>query len=164
MSAEAIIKHVSDGRLRLRIPYMVENPEFFEGLRRELRSYEVRLELSPNPLTGSLLIESDDPAAIARWIDKAEDLDLLHVISDTEQAPSDQIAAELQRIWRICDRLVLRLSGKRLDLKLLLFFALGGFGVMQMKKGKWLPAGLTLLLNGLAILQFSRRPAQNAEN
>ena len=71
-----------------------------------------------------------------------------------EAGPS--IRAEIGKVFVRGDEAVQGATHKRVDGKLVAFCLLGGLGLFQFSRKQFLPAGLTLLLDAIALLEISK--------
>lgn len=163
MTAEASIRHASPGRLRLHLPGMTTDPLLLNELREVTERHELRVSFRSNPRTATLLVCADEPAVIGDWLTQAEAAGLIRV-SDPVASPSERLGTQLREARESADDFLRNISGNRVDLRLLALAGLGGLGIWQLRRGYFLPAGLTLLLDAGALLRSRQpRPAAPAE-
>jgi hypothetical protein len=141
-------------RLRLRIPSRRGDAEFHAELERAMRGVEGVTDVHVNPTTASVLLSHEGEAD--EVLRAAEARGLFEVAAETPRATP--LAHLYDRLAEADRDLVARTEG-RWDLATLGFYALLGGSIVQLARGKFMPAGATLALQafGLVLKQAERR-------
>ena len=77
--------------------------------------------------------------------------------------PPKSYSEQLSEVIESGDEAIRRASGGKIDGRFIAFLALGGLAAWQFSRKQFLPAGLTLLIDGLALLEISRLKDQHPE-
>jgi hypothetical protein len=141
MVTDVAIVHAQPNRLRLRFPSMVRKPEFFAHAAETLRRHPEVVRVVANALTGSLLLEfGSDLGGILKL---AEDAGLFHVDPPQMRTPARKAVPEAApRLDDFMEAAAVLLGGAFL-----------GLAAWQTRKGKALPAGLTLVWYASGLLK-----------
>jgi hypothetical protein len=151
-AACAIVVHVSPGRARLRVPERLGDREFFATLEEALRAEPSVREVRSNPITGSVLIQHDEPLEpILAYLSRIELLETL-----PRRAVRSAVHALQMALERGNARLLHHSRGA-LSFETLSFFGMLAAGVYQLRRGKFLPAGMTLFTYALESLEREAR-------
>jgi hypothetical protein len=136
-----VVVHATEGRLRLRRTVQARL-SLADGARAVCSLPGVR-HVRFADLTGSLIIEHDYDAEseLLATLEAQHDIVVTGEWSVAPYAPVD-----VQSVVDDLDQAVDRLSGGEFDLNALFSATLLGLGLLQFRNGKFLPAGLTLLL------------------
>jgi len=144
----AFVSHQVDGRVRLRVPDMRRQDEYFERMRQRLASLPGLRRLTTNTRTGSVLIE------YAGQLEALEELGPRLGLFRLENRPHPHSISEwLYTATSKPDHLIKRLTDGRVDAAGVTAIALAGMGISQIMKGHALPAGWTLLWNGINLVR-----------
>lgn len=147
MTPAAYVTHAQPGRMRLKISRTGRDASFFARIGQILRSHPDVIRVVTNVLTGSVLFEHcGDLGTILAFakemglFDVGEKLD----VPPHEKEPVEPPARDHLRLGR----------GRELgDAGVLVGVTLLGFAAVQARRGKFLPAGLTLVFNAIDFLQ-----------
>lgn len=162
MARSAIISHRTPGRIRIKIPSAKADPEFLEQARAALSALPGVIEVSSNPLTGSLLVlhlpetQLDLKAAGAGH----DGISLPFVIDEPPQTASasshrkhrrrgprqSMVAHAVAEAVRDVDDAVRDATGNVLDLKVLLPIVAGVLGLTLIGRSRRTPIWLTLMM------------------
>lgn len=166
MSAAAVIVHATRGRARLRLPSAKGDAAFFRRLEEELRKCAGVTDVKVNARTGSVLVRhGGDLDVVARH---ARAQGLFELREQDEQAPRTDEARgglsrhartleDIEKAIRDADASLRRRTHGAVDLQALAFGALLGGSAYQLVRGKFLPAGGTMLVQALGLLFGSAR-------
>ncbi len=139
MPLEARIIHRVPGRLRLKLIDKSGVAAGLERLAAQVRGLPGVIEVSANPLTGSLLILHTGPAG--PLLEQAEARRLLRVVSVPPQSLHARVAAGLEE----SSRNLQVVTGGELDLNGLLIVALTGLAIHQALQGQFMAPAISLL-------------------
>lgn len=151
MSLSASIKHHTPGRLRLQF----SESDFAGGELREaiqaLRRSPTLRKVQGNHLTHTLLLEADNEANLQSALQAVAKAEFIHLQTPKTEEEPVPLAELLSKFGGNCDRFIKENSGGRLDLRTGLIMGLSGLGISQMVSGKFLPAGMTLLMYAMGM-------------
>ncbi|MGO9056133.1 MAG: HMA2 domain-containing protein [Candidatus Binataceae bacterium] len=162
MLRSASIAHRIPGRIRIRIPSAKADAEFLEQARAAVASLPGVLEVSCNPLTGSILIlhSPDSELEIEGSLTGGNGSTLPFVLETATSKPpavpprrrrrkaprQSYLATAVAETVTEIDDIVREATGNALDLKVLLPLVAGGLGLTMLGKPRRTPAWLTLLM------------------
>ncbi len=149
MIPEAVVSHTTPGRVRVKVPSMKGDAEYFSALKEHFTHFEGVDQVEANALTGSVLfIHSADLKAVAAF---AEDNALFKLMKLRPQASS--FSVNFASAFGDFDRRVKRLTGSELDVPGIAFVTLLGFGIYEIGRGNFAaPAWYTAFWYSLNIL------------
>ena len=159
MLRSASIAHRSPGRIRIRIPSVKADSEFFEQARAALSALPGVLEVTCNPLTGSILILHVPGAELElEGAMTSQDGSALPFILTAAKRGVDPPRRRRRRVPRQSylagaitetvadlDDIVREATGNALDLKVLLPVLAGSIGLMMLRGSRRTPLWLTLM-------------------
>jgi hypothetical protein len=159
MAREASIVHNIPGRMRIRIPSAKADPGFLDQARAALAALPKVVEVTSNPLTGSLLVvyapasQRDFEGALKMGNGSPLPFEL-HRAADSPSAPKrkgrkhhkSEFARMIEEIFRGLDDAIRETTDNVLDLKTLVPLALAGLGFRFVRTGKGTPVWLTLMI------------------
>jgi hypothetical protein len=144
----AFVSHQVDGRVRLRVPDMRRQDEYFQRMRQRLADLPGLRRLTTNTRTGSVLIE---------YSGKLESLDelggRLGLFRIQNRPHPHSISEWLYSLTSHPDDLLKRFTDGRIDAAGLTALTLAGAGILQITRGQALPAGWTLLWNATNLIR-----------
>ncbi|MET0388088.1 MAG: HMA2 domain-containing protein [Polyangiales bacterium] len=144
----AFVSHRAPGRVRVRIPAMRHQDDYFERLRAQLASVPGMRRLTTNTRTASVLIEfTGEIEALAQLGQRLELFDLGH------RPHPHSVTEFLHVLTSQPDRILKRVTDGRVDMAGLTALALTGMGISQIVRGHALPAGWTLLWNATNLVR-----------
>lgn len=160
MLRNASIVHRIPGRMRLRIPSAKADSEFLEQARAAVAQLPHVLEVSCNPLTGSLLITypRESQREFEDTLILGNGSPMPFVLQVTPQASTDparkprgrpqhsDLSRAVSDVVAAIDDAVRESTGNLLDLRTLLPLAMGGIGLTWMGRTKGTPLWLTLMI------------------
>jgi hypothetical protein len=144
----AFVSHATPGRIRLRVPEMRNQANYFANLRERLTSIEGLRALTTNVRTASVLIEHTGHAP-----DLAEAGVRLELFTLGQVPENTSLISRLYGLLSQPDAIIKSVSGGRVDVAGLTVLALTGMGISQIVKGQGLPAGWTLLWNAANLVR-----------
>jgi hypothetical protein len=110
---EGRVRHLSPGRLRLRIPEKRRDDAFFRTVEQRLAGWDSVDRVEVNPLTASVLVTFSDPAAL--FTENALRNDLFTVGYDEPEgaagATRQALTERVTKLWREADRALRRCTG-----------------------------------------------------
>lgn len=144
----AFVSHQVDGRVRLRVPDMRRQDEYFQRMRQRLADLPGLRRLTTNTRTGSVLIE---------YSGKLEALDELGSrlgLFRVQNRPHPHSMSEwLYTFTTAPDNFLKRVTDGRVDAAGITALTLAGAGILQIVRGQALPAGWTLLWNATNLVR-----------
>lgn len=163
MSYSARVVHRTPGRLRLQIegePAAL-TPEVMRATMVQLQGYSMSQRVRGNPLTRTIVIEGESDQALEKVLDQAEEQGVLRLRTSLEApqgAPREDmsVAAALGAFREKCDGFLAEVSDGRLDLKSTIAWGMAGLGLKQSLSGKFLPAGMTLMMYAIGMLELDQ--------
>lgn len=160
MLPKAYIVHRLRHRLRLRVPEMRSESEFFEQAREHIAGFEGVATVEVSDVTGSIVISHPDR--------NYEDLHTrLQAMDLFELMPTPQPVTPVREILasgvsRI-DRFVSEGSSGRVDLGTLAFTALLGGALHQFIRGNYMGPAFPMILSGITLLRQPPGPKQDPD-
>lgn len=149
----AFVSHQVDGRVRLRVPTMRRQDAYFERLRQTLASLPGLRRLTTNTRTGSVLIEYSGQLEALEELGPRLGLFQLH-----NRPHPHSISEWLYALTSQPDEFLKRVTDGRVDAAGVTALALTGMGISQIVRGHALPAGWTLLWNGINLVRDAGSP------
>jgi hypothetical protein len=149
MLPEAKVAHAQPGRVRIRFLDKTNDEAFFLTLGRTLRQWPESVRVVTNALTGSVLLayRGDLPTLL----DYAEERGLFRVLAGDHSRGVVDVEAH-PRIPSSRDHIEQAEEQSR-EVDALVGVTLLGLAVFQARRGKFLPAGLTLVFNAIDFLR-----------
>jgi Heavy metal associated domain 2 len=144
----AFVSHSAPGRIRLRVPQMRNQAEYFANLRERLTSLAGLRGLTTNLRTASVLIEHVGDAPDLAEVGRRLELFQLELA-----AKPPTLSQHIYGLVSQPDSFLKRLTNGRVDVAGLTVLALTGMGISQVVKGQALPAGWTLLWNAANLVR-----------
>lgn len=149
----AFVSHQVDGRVRLRVPAMRRHDSYFERLRQSLASLPGLRRLTTNTRTGSVLIE------YSGQLEALDELGPRLGLFQLQNRPHPHSVSDwLYTLTSKPDDFLKRVTDGRVDAAGVTALALAGMGISQMVRGHALPAGWTLLWNGINLVRDAGSP------
>lgn len=150
----AFVSHQMPGRVRLRVPTMRHQKDYFARMREQLASIPGLRRLTTNTATASVLIE------YAGDLEALDQLGERLALFKLESRPHPHTLSEwLYKITNAPDDLLRRVSDGRVDAAGVAALALTGMGISQIVRGQALPAGWTLLWNATNLIRDVGKPS-----
>lgn len=150
MLPKAYIVHQLRHRLRLRIPKMRSESEFFEQVGQQIAGLEDVAAVEVNDVTGSIMISHPD-RTYEHLHPRLQAIDLFELVATPQPVtPAREIL--ISGISRI-DRLIYQGSSGGIDLGTLAFTALLGSSLHQFIRGNYTGPAIPLLLSGINLLR-----------
>jgi hypothetical protein len=160
MLRSASIAHRIPGRIRIRIPSAKADSEFLEQARAALSTLPRVLEVSCNPLTGSILVLHVPGAELelegAMTSQNGSTLPFVLTAAKPEVVPprtrrrktprQSYLASAIAETVADLDDAVRAATGNALDLKVLLPIVAGSIGITMLRGSRRTPLWLTLLI------------------
>jgi hypothetical protein len=144
----AFVSHQVDGRVRLRVPDMRRQDEYFHRLRQRLADLPGLRRLTTNTRTASVLIE------YSGQLESLEELGSRLGLFRVQNRPHPHSMSEwLYTLTSHPDALLKRFTDGRVDAAGLTALTLAGAGILQIVRGQALPAGWTLLWNATNLIR-----------
>jgi len=154
----AFISHRIPGRLRIRIPAMRHQELYFERVRQQMVKIPGLHRLTTNTRTGSVLLEfTGDLEGIDDWGRK---LDLFEL---GDRPYPHALSEWLHNIPHRPENLLKVVTDGRIDVAGLTALALTGLGIRQIMQGQALPAGYSLIWDGIGLIRDAGKPGNTAK-
>jgi hypothetical protein len=144
----AFVSHRVPGRVRVRIPKMRNQEDYFARLRERLASVPGMRRLTTNTRTASVLIE------FAGELEGLDELGQRLELFELGTRPHPHSVTELLHVLTSApDHFLKTVTDGRVDVAGLTALALTGMGISQIVRGHALPAGWTLLWNATNLVR-----------
>ena len=165
---EGRVCHLTNGRLRVKIPEKRRDEAFFATIRERLASWSSVRAVEVNPLTASVLVHFSDVGAL--FAENALRNDLFSVNFDELEAeherPRQALTDWAKQRWAKADERLRQLSGGNADLRSAAFLVAVIGAVVQLLRGQIAPPAATLLWDAGEMLQIWEtaldKPRENA--
>ena len=155
---EGRVVHLSQGRLRVRIPEKRRDEAFFKLVEERLRLWQSIERVETNPLTGSVLVHFSDLGAL--FAENAMRNDLFTVNLDELRAEHDKprqaVTAWARQRWANADKLLRRWTDGSTDLRSAAFLIAVAAAIVQAYRGQIAPPAATLLWDAGEMLRVWR--------
>ncbi|MEY4577757.1 MAG: hypothetical protein RL701_2460 [Pseudomonadota bacterium] len=146
----AFISHRVPGRVRIRIPAMQHQDQYFERLRERLATVPGLHRLTTNTRTSSVLLEFKGELEGAALDELGQRLELFQLGA----RPHPHSLSEFLHVATTApDEFLKKVTDGRVDVAGLTALALTGMGISQIVRGHALPAGWTLLWNATNLVR-----------
>lgn len=163
---EAHVVHLSQGRLRIRIPEKRRDEAFFKTVEERLRSWQSVERVETNPLTAGVLVHFSDLGGL--FAENAMRNDLFAVNIDELRAeherPRQTITAWARQRWAESDRLLRRWTDDKADLRSAAFLVAVAGAIIQAYRGQIAPPAATLLWDAGEMLRIWRTALDEASD
>ncbi len=158
MARNASIVHTIPGHMRIRIPSAKADRRFLDQARAALKALPHVVEVSSNPLTGSLLIiyppalQREFEGALAMGNGSALPFDLKPADPPRSRKVKrrtrreSELSRSVREFFTEIDDAIKESTDNVLDLKTLLPLALAALGITYVRAGKGTPVWLTLMI------------------
>jgi hypothetical protein len=159
VSAAALLVHATRGRARVRLPSAKGDTAFFRRLEEELRRCAGVTGVKVNAKTGSVLVRHGGDLDVVARHARAQGLFELEEREEPRASEARgglsrhaRTLEEIEKAIRDADDSLRRRTNGAVDLQTLAFGALLGGSAYQVVRGKFLPAGATMLVQALGLL------------
>jgi|SRR5208283_605423 len=151
MLPEAVLKHTTQGRLRLKVPLRKGDTAYFLSVKDHFTHFEGVKKIELNSMTGSILIYGGDLKAIATF---AQEKALFRLRTLKRQTSS--MSGNISGAFIGFDKKIKKLTGNELDAPGIAFLTLLGFGIYDIGRGNFAaPAWYTAFWYALNIFMKS---------
>jgi hypothetical protein len=158
MTLSASVKHHAPGRMRLQV-----SEEDFNQVR--LQDAVLALRRSPNlrrvqgnPVTRTILLEAESDAELQTALHEVEEAHVIQLKPEKSQEKPESLHESWNRMTSKADRFLNDVSDGRMDVRTAVVIVLTALGVGQMTRGKFLPAGMTLLMYAAGLMDLTSDP------
>jgi hypothetical protein len=159
MTLSASVKHRAPGRLRLQLDEEDFNQVRLQDAVQALRRSSNLRRVQGNPVTRTILLEAESDAELDSAL---EEVSVAHVIELKPNLKGQEAAESLHESWnrmmQKADRFLDDVSDGRMDMRSAVVVGLAILGVGQMTRGKFLPAGMTMLMYAAGLMDRSSDP------
>ena len=163
---EGRVVHLSQGRLRVRIPEKRRDEAFFKMVEERLRAWESIKLIETNPLTASVLVHFSDLGAL--FGENAIRNDLFTVNVDELRAEHDKprqaVTAWARQRWANADKMLRRWTDGSADLRSAAFVIAVAAAIVQAYRGQIAPPAATLLWDAGEMLRIWRTALDEASD
>jgi hypothetical protein len=159
----ARISHLTDRRLRIRVPEKRRDAAFFANVADRLSAWDSVERVETNPLTASVLIHFSDPQQL--FLEAIAKNDLFDIDFDAAfaQQSGPFVTRAAVQSFANADRGLRRWTQNQIDMRGMLFLLLLGGGVYQLLRGRLAtPAPTLLWYAGDLLGLWSDRPGDTA--
>jgi len=149
MTYQAALRSSVPGRVRLSLcPKAKDSAVHLPTIAARIAAMNKVKEVSANELTQSLLIfhNTTEAELISQLRQHGIETQLRSDSFASRAAPSQRLARRFKASWNALDRRLIDASDRQLDLGVVTFAGLASVGIGQVLRGKFLPAGLTMML------------------
>lgn len=155
MTLSASIKHRAPGRIRLQLAEddysKVRLHDAVQALRRSPNLRRVQ----GNPVTRTILLEAENENDLQTALDEVSVARVIDLNPHPTPPAHDSLRANWNSMTNKADRFLKDVSEDRVDLRTGLGLVLAVLGIGQMTRGKFLPAGMTLLMYAAGVMEAS---------
>jgi hypothetical protein len=162
MTLSASVKHRAPGRMRLQV-----SEEDFNQVR--LQDAVLALRRSPNlrrvqgnPVTRTILIEAESDAELDTALEEVAEAQVIHLRTVTQAEHPESLHQSWNRMTGKADHFLQELSDGRVDVRTAVVIGLATLGIGQMTRGKFLPAGMTMLIYAAGLMDRSSDPKRKS--
>lgn len=171
----AYLRHAVPGRLRFEIPARKRSSAYFDDLRERFTQWNRIAEVRVQPLTGSLILETEDGTDLAEIAEYAKSNDLFemapqqparHRAETHERAhagPNLPVAARLMGGLESADERLKQVSKGQVDLMGLAFFAFLAATLVQTRRGNLIGPALPMFWSAMQLGMSIRADAVQRE-
>jgi hypothetical protein len=159
MTFSASVKHRAPGRMRLQLDEEDFNQVRLQDAVQALRRSSNLRKVQGNPVTRTILLEAESDAELDSAL---EEVSIAQVIELKPKLQGEEAPESLHESWnrmmRKADRFLDEVSDGRMDMRSAVVVGLAILGVGQMTRGKFLPAGMTMLIYAAGLMDRSSEP------
>jgi hypothetical protein len=159
MTLSASVKHRAPGRLRLQLDEEDFNQVRLQDAVQALRRSSNLRRVQGNPVTRTILLEAESDAELDSAL---EEVSVAQVIELKPNLKGEQEPESLHDSWnrmmKKADRFLDDVSDGRMDMRSAVVVGLAVLGIGQMTRGKFLPAGMTMLMYAAGLMDRSSDP------
>jgi len=162
MTLSASVKHRAPGRMRLQV-----SEEDFNQVR--LQDAVLALRRSPNlrrvqgnPVTRTILLEAESDAELDTALEEVAEAQVIHLKPVSHEEQAESLHQSWNRMTGKADHFLKDVSDGRVDLRTAVVIGLATLGLGQMTRGKFLPAGMTMLMYAAGLMDRSSDPKRRS--
>ncbi|HET9239284.1 MAG TPA: hypothetical protein VFO10_18635 [Oligoflexus sp.] len=159
MTLSASVKHRAPGRMRLQLDEEDFNQVRLQDAVQALRRSSNLRRVQGNPVTRTILLEAETDAELDSAL---EEVSVAQVIELKPNLKGEEAPVSLHESWnrmmQKADRFLDEVSDGRMDMRSAVVVGLAILGVGQMTRGKFLPAGMTMLMYAAGLMDRSSEP------
>ncbi|HYX32717.1 MAG TPA: hypothetical protein VE954_06355 [Oligoflexus sp.] len=158
MTLSASVKHRAPGRMRLQVTDEDFNQVRLQDAVQALRRSPNLRRVHGNPVTRTILLEAETDSELQSALDEVEEAQVIHLKPIIEPVKPESLHESWNRMMSQADRFLGDVSDGRVDMRTAVVIGLGVLGLGQMTRGKFLPAGMTLLMYAAGLMDQSSDP------
>jgi hypothetical protein len=159
MTLSASVKHRAPGRLRLQLDEEDFNQVRLQDAVQALRRSSNLRRVQGNPVTRTILLEAESDAELDSALEEVSVAQVIELKPNLkgEQGP-ESLHDSWNRMMKKADRFLDDVSDGRMDMRSAVVVGLAVLGIGQMTRGKFLPAGMTMLMYAAGLMDRSSDP------
>lgn len=158
MILSASIKHRVPGRMRLQVSEDDFNQVRLHDAVQALRRSPNLRRVQGNPVTRTILLEAESDAELQAALEEVTDAHVIELKPVRTHEHPESMHESWNRMTGKADRFLKDVSDGRVDLKTGVVLVLAGLGIGQFTRGKFLPAGMTLIMYAAGLMDVSSDP------
>jgi len=154
MTLSASIKHKAPGRMRLQVVGNNFDKAALRATVLALQNTTSLRRIECNPLTRTILLEAESEELLQSALKDVADARVIQLKTEVE-IPAEEpesLRASWAKFCKKSDNFLKKTSDGRVDLRAGMALGLTALGLSQMTRGKFLPAGLTLLMYAIGVM------------
>lgn len=159
MTLSASVKHRAPGRMRLQLDEEDFNQVRLQDAVQALRRSSNLRRVQGNPVTRTILLEAESDAELDSALEEVSVAQVIELKPNLqgEEAP-ESLHDSWNRMMKKADRFLDEVSDGRMDMRSAVVVGLAILGIGQMTRGKFLPAGMTMLMYAAGLMDRSSEP------
>jgi len=159
MTLSASVKHRAPGRMRLQLDEEDFNQVRLQDAVQALRRSSNLRRVQGNPVTRTILLEAESDAELDSALEEVSVAQVIELKPNLqgEEAP-ESLHESWNRMMKKADRFLDDVSDGRMDMRSAVVVGLAILGIGQMTRGKFLPAGMTMLMYAAGLMDRSSEP------
>jgi hypothetical protein len=158
MTLSASVKHRAPGRLRLQVSEEDFNQVRLQDAVQALRRSSNLRRVQGNPVTRTILLEAESDEELESALEEVAVAHVIELKPLHKQEHPESLHESWNRMMQKADRFLDDVSDGRMDMRSAVVIGLAVLGVGQMTRGKFLPAGMTMLMYAAGLMDRSSEP------
>lgn len=158
MTLSASVKHRAPGRLRLQVSEEDYNQVRLQDAVQALRRSSNLRRVQGNPVTRTILLEAESDEELESALEEVAVAHVIELKPLQKLEHPETLHESWNRMMQKADRFLGDVSDGRMDMRSAVVIGLAVLGVGQMTRGKFLPAGMTMLMYAAGLMDRSSEP------
>ncbi len=158
MTLSASVKHRAPGRLRLQVSEEDFNQVRLQDAVQALRRSSNLRRVQGNPVTRTILLEAESDAELDSALEEVAEAHVIELKPVQTSEQTESLHESWNRMMTKADRILDEISDGRMDMRSAVVVGLSVLGIGQMTRGKFLPAGMTMLMYAAGLMDRSSEP------